>query len=149
MNFSERLRASIFFLLISINFAQDYSSKLSLVVNPSNDEYTLLNINNHGKYYVEREIGYDLEFKNLNTYLKINISNAYHKNKSFDFGESYLRHSIFKNTHIKIGKYYRDFSSYLNDDLSSGSMLISKNAQPIPKLGLLHKIFLKKIKIFL
>ena len=27
---------------------------------------------------------------------------------------------------VKFGRYYRDFSSYLNDELSSGSMLIGK-----------------------
>tara|TARA_Y100000768_G_scaffold326303_1_gene263570 strand:+ start:1136 stop:2389 length:1254 start_codon:yes stop_codon:yes gene_type:complete len=46
----------------------------------------------------------------------------------------------------KIGKYYRDYSNYLNDNLSSGHMLISNNAQPMPKFGALKTIFLDKRK---
>jgi hypothetical protein len=45
---------------------------------------------------------------------------------------------------IKFGRYYRDFSTYLNDELSSGSMLIGKNALPIPKIGLLGEYHIKK-----
>ncbi len=62
----------------------------------------------------------------------------------------YLQESFIKyyrkqsNSFLKIGRYYRDFSSYLNDDLSSGHMLISKNAQPLPKIGYVKFINLKK-----
>ena len=37
---------------------------------------------------------------------------------------------------LKFGRYYRDFSQYLNSDLTSGSMLISQNAMPMPKIGI-------------
>ena len=51
-------------------------------------------------------------------------------------GESYIKYNFSDQTFLRVGQYYRDFSQYLNDDLSSGSMIISKNAQAMPKIGL-------------
>jgi len=55
------------------------------------------------------------------------------------FQESFIKIN-YKNFDFKFGRYYRDFSEYLNNDLSSGHMLISNNAQPLPKIGLIKKI---------
>ena len=61
-------------------------------------------------------------------------------------GESFFQVSITKDTYLKAGKYYRDFSTYLDDDFSSGSMLISHNAEPMPKIGFLGSHSFKKNK---
>ena len=72
-------------------------------------------------------------------HLQLNL-NLYSNKKDLMIGESFLMYSLNENLNLKIGKYYRDFSNYLNDDLSSGSMLISNNAKPMPKIGILYNI---------
>ena len=47
-----------------------------------------------------------------------------------------MKYDISESIFLRTGKYYRDFSNYLNDNLSSGSMLISNNARAIPKVGI-------------
>ena len=61
-------------------------------------------------------------------------------------GESFIKYNFSKKTFLRIGKYYRDFSSYLNDELSSGHMLVSHNAQPMSKIGLVSSYKIKKLK---
>ena len=49
---------------------------------------------------------------------------------------------------VKIGKYYRDYSTYYNDELGIGHILISNNAEAIPKIGITSsKIINSKIKL--
>ncbi len=60
--------------------------------------------------------------------------------------ESFIKYNFSKKTFLRIGKYYRDFSSYLNNELSSGHMLISYNAQPMSKVGLVSSYKTKKFK---
>ena len=49
---------------------------------------------------------------------------------------SHILNLISEITHtFEFGRYYRDYSRYLNDELSSGSILISNNAQAMPKIG--------------
>tara|TARA_B100001057_G_scaffold296358_1_gene296565 strand:- start:4374 stop:5576 length:1203 start_codon:yes stop_codon:yes gene_type:complete len=66
-------------------------------------------------------------------------SNLYIEKNSFILGESILSISLKEIFKLKVGRYYRDFSSYLNDNLSSGSLLISRNTYPLPKVGFLGK----------
>ena len=49
-------------------------------------------------------------------------------NQNLNILESFIKIDT-KFIDYKIGKYYRDFSNYLNDYLSSGHMLISTNAK--------------------
>jgi len=79
-------------------------------------------------------IFYNKEFKSYNLF-----STTYFNNKEFIVGESFIDLRMSKNFSLKLGRYYRDFSKYLNDDISSGSMLISTNALPMPKVGLMGK----------
>ena len=60
--------------------------------------------------------------------------------KKLRFKEVFFKKRVSNNTFFKIGKYYRDFSTYLDDELSSGSLLISHNAEALPKISLLSKI---------
>lgn len=59
------------------------------------------------------------------------------------FSNTYIEYQINEKNLLKAGKYYRDFSNYLNDDLSSGSMLISKNSEALPKVGYVGRHSLK------
>ena len=159
---------TLFFLNV-IN-AQEISSSLKLEFNPTNNNYWWLENNNYGKSILDKELHYKFEFKTSKTTYLLNISNAY---QSFDysidenilhpisgqlqigkkipeekiyFGEFFIKHDFSNNLFLRAGKYYRDFSLYLNDDLSSGSMLISKNAQPMPKIGLVGEYALLRNK---
>lgn len=95
---------------------------------------------------------YGLNIKN--PYLKFSFKDKYKKTSiSIDsfvssdrliLGESFLKRDINDFLEIKVGRYYRDFSKYLNNDISSGSMLISNNSQPMPKIGLLGKYHIKR-----
>jgi len=45
-----------------------------------------------------------------------------------------------------LGKYYKDYSEYLNNELSSGHMLISNNAMPMKKIGFNHSKLIRNFK---
>ena len=64
--------------------------------------------------------------------------------KKVYFKETFLRYNFSEDTFVRLGKYYRDFSTYLNDSLSSGHMLVSHNAEPMPKIGLITSKDIKK-----
>ena len=126
----------VFFFSSSIINGQEQKSILKVYLNPIDSDYWWLQKNNNGKYIVDKEIEYEWEFKTLKTEYKISFSNAYKKNQKLDFGESFIKHNFSDQTFLRAGNYYRDFSRYLNDNLSSGSMLVSNNAQAMPKIGL-------------
>ena len=69
--------------------------------------------------------------------MAIRLKISHLQNEKIIFGESYVSFRLADMYKVKFGRYYRDFSTYLNDELSSGSMLIGINALPIPKIGLL------------
>ena len=72
------------------------------------------------------------EKNNLNYKISIHFSE-----NNFILGETFLTKNFKKNYSIKIGRFYKDFSKYNSEELSSGSMLISRNAQPMPKISIL------------
>lgn len=131
-------------ILIDNVVAQDHEHLLQVHFNPTNKDYFWLENNNYGKYVISNEIEYRWKFNNKKTDYNISISNAYSKNKDFGLGESFIKYNFSDKKFLRLGKYYRDFSQYLNDELSSGSMLVSKNAQPMPKIGFVSSKGIKK-----
>ena len=156
----------IFIFLCSLMthiYSQDSMHQLQLSSNPMNGDYWWLNSNNNGKSISNLGVDYVWKLNKGKTLYHLNLSNNYKENsylfsssyyiidkittkKDYYFGESFIKHSFSNQTFLRIGKYYRDFSLYLNDSLSSGSMLVSKNAQPMPKLGIVSSYNLKKRK---
>ena len=149
------------FGLMSFTYCQDSVHSFQLSSNQIDNNYWWLTNNNNGKSIQNLEFDYNWKLKKEKTIYQINFSNAYKESnyvftsaynivdkvstkKDYYFGESFIKHSFSNNTFLRIGKYYRDFSQYLNDDLSSGSMLVSKNAQPMPKIGLVTSYTIKK-----
>jgi len=136
-------------ILLSILFSELYTQEfenhynLKLKSEPSN--YWWQTYNNYGQENSKINFNYNAHYKKNNSqyYLSVFIS----KDK-INIGESFLKYKIFDETYIKAGRYYRDFSSYLDNSLSSGSILISHNAQPMPKLGLIGSLYLKKYHDF-
>ena len=130
----------IFFLFFSILLPEEHK-KISINIYDYNDPEWWSNYNNNGLNFNQSNIS--LSYKNIFDNYELLI-NAHVSNEKIIFAESYISFSLQKLYKIKFGRYYRDFSTYLNDELSSGSMLIGKNALPIPKIGLLGEYQIKK-----
>lgn len=131
----------LFSELYSQEFENHYSLKLKF--NPS--DYWWSTYNNYGQENSKTNFNYNGNYKKNNAqyYFSVFISED-----RINMGESFLQYKIFDKTYIKAGKYYRDFSTYLNDQLSSGSLLVSNNAESMPKVGFLSSYNLKKNKNF-
>ena len=130
----------IFLLFFSILFPEEHK-KISINIYDYNDPEWWSDYNNNGLNFYQSNI--TLSYKNIfDNYVL--LINTHASNEKIIFAESYISFSMQKLYKIKFGRYYRDFSTYLNDELSSGSMLIGKNALPIPKIGLLGEYQIKK-----
>jgi len=121
--------------------SQDINSQYSLELNPGISNQWWSQYNNYGRELSEIGLTYKTNYKMKNVNLRLNI---FASKNQIHIGESYIKSKLFSNTYLRAGKYYKDFSKYLNDDLSSGSLLISNNAEPMPKVGLLSSYKFKK-----
>ena len=130
----------IFFLFSSILLPKE-DKKISINIYDHDYPEWWSNYNNNGLNFTQSNIS--LSYKNILDNYELSI-NAHASNEKMIFAESYISFSMKKFYKIKFGRYYRDFSRYLNDELSSGSMLIGKNALPIPKIGLLGEYNIEK-----
>jgi len=140
---------SFFILLLTINislFAQEKQLTVQVEVNPINSNYWWVENNMFGMKPTDLYAKSTWEIKKSKTMYLINIIGTFSKSssKKLYLHESFIKHDFSQKTFIRAGKYYRDFSTYLNDDLSSGSMLISHNAQAMPKVGLVTSQKIKK-----
>ena len=134
-------RVSIFLILINLIYPQQISSNLDFEFNSSESTNWWDIYNNEG--LLPSDIKLEYTFNHSYRHIESNLSLFYNDNEFF-LGESFSKIFLNDSVYFKIGKYFRDFSQYLNDDLSSGHMLISKNAQPMPKIGLVINYSLKK-----
>ena len=132
-------------ILFSELYTQEFENHYNLKLKSELSNYWWQTYNNYGQENSKINFNYNAHYKKNNSqyYLSVFIS----KDK-INIGESFLKYKIFDETYIKAGRYYRDFSSYLDNSLSSGSTLISHNAQPMPKLGLIGSLYLRKYHDF-
>ena len=138
-------------ILISISsriIAQDKSWSLALKAHPINSNYFWLEKNNFGRKVSDFNFDSHFQFKKSRITYMVNIfsDTSHNKIESIYLNESFIKYELSNETFLRAGKYYRDFSKYLNDELSSGSMLISHNAQAMPKIGLITSKNIKKNK---
>jgi len=132
--------------LLSKLYSQEINNnEYSLVLTPDLSDQWWSQYNNYGKEQSEIYFNYENSYKynNINISLKVFAS----EDKIY-IGESFVQSKLFNNTYIKAGKYYKDFSTYLNESLSSGSLLVSNNAEPMPKIGLISSYKFKKTANF-
>lgn len=150
----------ISFFLLSLSSAQDSTISFNIKNFFNEDKSWWKENNNYGKSSENYDININWLYKKRNFEIVFNLSNGYSKTQrishvryigninnkinNFFLGETYIKYSNNRG-YFKFGKYYRDFSTYLNDDLSSGSTLISFNASPIPKIGYKTDFKIKKI----
>ena len=125
-------------LLCSSLSGQNIEMDIKISKNPANQNYWWLDKNNFGR----TPSSYDLytQFKLENKKASYQAGIYYDLDKQSDRGvfinETFIKYQFSNDIFLRFGRYYRDFSVYLNDELSSGSMLISNNAQAMPKVGL-------------
>ena len=129
-----------FLLFLSTIFPKE-NKKISINIYNYDKPEWWSNYNSNGLNFTQSNIS--LSYKNIFDNYELFI-NTHASNENIIFAESYISFSIKKLYKIKFGRYYRDFSKYLNDELSSGSMLIGKNSLPIPKIGLLGEYQIKR-----
>lgn len=132
--------------LINVLHSQEKNTTFTLQKNPINTNYWWLQKNNFGREISEFSFDSYFEFKESKTIYVVNLFSDFKNNnlnKTY-INESFIKHNFSKNTFIRFGRYYKDFSTYLNNDLSSGSILISHNAQAMPKVGLVTSYIIKK-----
>ena len=134
----------IFIFVFSISHAQTLSSSIELGANPNSQNYWWMKYNNFGFNDYSNYQKTKIRFNSSNFEIKLNIFSNLNELGSIFLNESYLKFNIRDNSYIRAGRYYRDYSRYLNDELSSGSILISNNAQAMPKIGVVSKKKLKK-----
>lgn len=159
------LTKNLFLLLCLVSFGKSQEKLFSLTISQSidNEKSWWKEINNFGKSQEELEVDLKWVYQKNNFLVQLNLSNAYSSRQEKTFvryvgnvnnnihqyyiGESFLQLSK-ENKKLKVGLFYRDFSNYLNENLSSGSMLISNNSSPMPKISFLNNFKLKRNKKF-
>ena len=126
------------FFTISMTHAQDFNGSINISYVENDKKSWWIQNNNFGFKFYPFYQQTKLELKKANYEVKLNLFSSLNNFEQATVNESYIKIPI-KNSFIKFGRYYRDFSIYLNDQLSSGSLLISNNAQAMPKIGIVSQ----------
>ena len=128
-------------ILLSTLFSQDIKNQISLQSNSNISNQWWATQNSYGLKPSKVNFFYTSNYQKKKFGYNIIVSNS--GNRTI-INESFLKFNLQNNNHIKVGKYYRDFSTYLNDELTSGSLLISYNAEPMQKIGFITSYDFKK-----
>ena len=126
----------IIFLSANLLAAENYSSISFFKIYNQNSTWWQTNNNN----------GFEIEKAFLKGSINLNKNSIYLKSdfyysiseNIFHFNTASLSYDLNKSVNVKLGRFERQFSTYLDDKLSSGSMLESTNAQKIPKIGIYY-----------
>tara|TARA_B100001750_G_scaffold233129_1_gene232988 strand:+ start:2167 stop:3426 length:1260 start_codon:yes stop_codon:yes gene_type:complete len=134
----------ILFLFFNLAIAQDYKLDIHIQKNPMDNHYWWLENNNFGIQPHDINLQVNWKLKTLKAEYVITTIGEDLSEKIY-LNESFIKYNFSDDTFLRLGKYYKDFSIYLNDDISSGSMLISHNAKAMPKVGIVTSKKIKKI----
>jgi len=146
MNYYNNLVFSFFItLLLSNNIIASDKYFLKSYIN-TDDKKSFWLLNNTGGIDLN-EYTIDLLISGKNHRISYQI-NTFIQEDRYIIGESFIKINFDKSSFIRLGQYYRDYSLYLNDGLSLGHMLISKNALPMKKLGYVSKTATNKFLNF-
>ena len=133
----------VLLFFISISLAQEKKIIFNIDAAPISSNYWWLENNNFGikPSNLNLQTKWMLETSNTTYLIDIVLQKEIEK---YYINESFIKYNFSDDTFLRLGKYYKDFSSYLNDNLSSGSMLISHNAQSMPKIGFITSKNIKR-----
>ena len=134
----------ILLLFFNLVIAQNHKLGVSIQKNPTDTNYWWLENNNFGIEPNDIDFQVHWQLKTLKTESMITIIGQ-DTSEKFYVNESFIKYNFSEHTFLRLGKYYKDFSVYLNDDISSGSMLISHNARAMPKIGVVTSKRIKKV----
>ena len=134
-------------LLFNTSYAQNLSNLIEIGSSPDNQNFFWAKHNNFGFKNYPNYQKTKISILESNFEIEMNIFSSISELKSTSLNTSYLRFKINDKSYLRIGRYYRDFSNYLNDELSSGSILISNNAKAMPKVGFVSNKKLNKNNI--
>ncbi len=139
-------KSPYYFLLLLLFFnslllSQEKKIHFEVLLNPDIRDSWWLEKNNFG--IKPNGIDFRLKWNTERRKIKYTFDVISQKDGSY-LRESFIKYSFSDKTVLRAGKYYRDFSNYLNDELSSGHMLISKNSQPMPKIGFITSKYVKR-----
>ena len=143
INKFSKLFVILSFIANTLLFAQEQEIELKIQSNLESLDSWWLEKNNFGIEPTNFDFQGKWELTTPKTVYNINILA---QEKKVYFNESFIKHNFSDKTFLRVGRYYRDFSHYLNDELSSGHMLISNNAKPMPKIGLVTSQKIKKLE---
>ncbi len=132
-----------FLFLSTITFSKDFTTSLKINVDNSESRAWWFDKKNYGitKSVFLSEFHFKTIYPIINLHIETRATDDF-----LSFSNSYVEVLINSNNRFKAGSYFREFSSYLNDSLSSGSMLISNNAEALRKAGFSGKIQLNKLR---
>ena len=143
INKFSKLFVILSFIANTLLFAQEQEIELKIQSNLESLDSWWLEKNNFGIEPTNFDFQGKWELTTPKTVYNINILA---QEKKVYFNESFIKHNFSDKTFLRVGRYYRDFSNYLSDELSSGHMLISHNAEPMPKIGLVTSQKIKKLE---
>lgn len=115
-----RLRKSLIIILMLFSASKLYSQDSSISINilDENNINWWNNNNNYGLDTSQSFINYRASIVNSKTAFSGNFFLTPNQKKVLHIGEFYFLLKLKDNFSIKAGRYYRDFSQYLNDDRS-------------------------------
>ena len=141
---NRKYHIAILLLFFNLVIAQNHKLGVSIQKNPTDTNYWWLENNNFGIEPSDIDFQVHWQLKTLKTESMITIIGQ-DTSEKFYVNESFIKYNFSEHTFLRLGKYYKDFSVYLNDDISSGSMLISHNARAMPKIGVVTSKRIKKV----
>lgn len=130
---SQKNKLSFFFLILTIVLPSDGSFSFKIESNSMSLDSWFQKYNNFG---IEKEslLLETIYTKKISDKIKFSLDILISPNNLY-YKDSFISYNFTDSTFLKMGKYYRDFSNYLNNSLSSGHLLVSNNAQPLNKIG--------------
>ena len=132
----------VFFLINALLLSQESRTDFKIQSNPNISDSWWLEKNNFG--IKPTNFGFQTKWELRKSKIIYSFDIFFQEQRSY-LNESFIKYNYSEKTFLRFGKYYRDFSHYLNDKLSSGHMLISHNAAPMPKAGLVTSQKIKKL----
>ena len=138
LNQLNKIKNYFFSFIISLGIlcGQNTPNLLNVSINSSTEESWWSKFNNFGYNSNSSFQNTTFEIRDQKFEFISSIFSPLNNITDISFNETYFKVPIKDYSFIRLGKYYRDFSTYLNDDISSGSLLISKNAEAMPKIGI-------------
>ena len=133
-----------FIIVLSVLSGQNKSNLLNISISSGTGQSWWSELNNFGYNSNASFQNTTFQVEHQNFEFVSSFFSPLNNISAISFNETYFKVPIKDNSFIRLGRYYRDFSTYLNDDISSGSVLISNNAKAMPKIGITSNKYINR-----